>query len=160
MGAEVSDIPQGRGWWGHGSSFRSLPMVIRAGVLVAVASVALTACSGGSSLSSSTTDPSLAIAAAPSNTTATAPPPTAPPTTIPPPPPTTTTPPTTIPPSPPTTTTPPAPVASSCSPLSNGGNCYEPGEYCRNSDHGVSGVAGDGKSIMCEDNNGWRWEPT
>jgi hypothetical protein len=23
----------------------------------------------------------------------------------------------------------------------------------------VSGVAGDGEAIKCEDNNGWRWEP-
>jgi hypothetical protein len=27
------------------------------------------------------------------------------------------------------------------------------------SDHGVTGVAGDGKTIKCEDNEGWRWEP-
>jgi len=47
----------------------------------------------------------------------------------------------------------------SCYPLTNGGNCYEPGEYCRNSDHGVYGVAGNGKSIVCAYNNGWRWEP-
>ena len=52
-----------------------------------------------------------------------------------------------------------ASAAPSCYPLTNGGNCYEPGEYCRNSDHGVTGVAGDGKAIKCEDNNGWRWEP-
>lgn len=52
-----------------------------------------------------------------------------------------------------------APAAPSCYPLTNGGNCYEPGEFCRNSDHGATGVAGDGKSIQCEDNNGWRWEP-
>ncbi len=43
--------------------------------------------------------------------------------------------------------------------MTNGGNCYEPGEYCRKSDHGASGVAGDGEKIICEDNNGWRWEP-
>ena len=61
---------------------------------------------------------------------------------------------------------PPAPATSaavpppaSCSPLTNGGHCYEPGEYCRNSDHGMYGVAGDGEKIACEDNNGWRWEP-
>ena len=56
----------------------------------------------------------------------------------------------------------PAPASSTpsgCYPLSNEGTCYEPGEYCRNSDHGASGVAGDGKSIICEDNDGWRWEP-
>jgi hypothetical protein len=23
----------------------------------------------------------------------------------------------------------------------------------------VSGVAGDGEHIICEDNDGWRWEP-
>jgi len=51
------------------------------------------------------------------------------------------------------------PPPASCSPLTNGGHCYEPGEYCRNSDHGMYGVAGDGEKIACEDNNGWRWEP-
>jgi hypothetical protein len=55
----------------------------------------------------------------------------------------------------------PSPPASaaSCYPLSNEGTCYEPGEFCRDSDHGVTGVAGDGEKIICEDNNGWRWEP-
>jgi hypothetical protein len=88
-------------------------------------------------------------------------PPTAPPTTIPPT--TTTVPPTTIPPTTvPPTTTPPAPAAtptSACTPLSNEGTCYEPGEYCRATDHGASGTAGDGEAITCADNNGWRWEP-
>lgn len=51
------------------------------------------------------------------------------------------------------------PPQTSCTPLTNGGNCYEPGEYCRNSDHGSSGVAGNGENITCVDNNGWRWEP-
>ncbi len=59
---------------------------------------------------------------------------------------------------------PPAPApthaaAAACHPLTNGGNCYEPGEFCRNVDHGASGVAGDGKAITCANNNGWRWEP-
>jgi hypothetical protein len=58
---------------------------------------------------------------------------------------------------------PPAPPAStaraSCYPLSNEGTCYQPGEFCRNADHGKTGVAGDGKAIKCEDNDGWRWEP-
>lgn len=57
----------------------------------------------------------------------------------------------------------PAPPASTtpagCYPLSNEGTCYEPGEYCRTADHDTSGVAGDGEAIVCEDNNGWRWEP-
>jgi cytoskeletal protein RodZ len=47
----------------------------------------------------------------------------------------------------------------SCSPLSDENTCYEPGEYCRESDAGTSGIAGDGKSITCENNNGLRWEP-
>jgi hypothetical protein len=60
----------------------------------------------------------------------------------------------------PATTSPAAPPpAASCYPLSNEGTCYEPGEYCRDDDHGASGVAGDGKQITCEDNDGWRWEP-
>lgn len=58
---------------------------------------------------------------------------------------------------------PPAPSVSAapagCHPLSNEGTCYRPGEYCRDSDHGVHGVAGNGEAIVCEDNDGWRWEP-
>jgi Bacterial Ig-like domain (group 3) len=53
---------------------------------------------------------------------------------------------------------PPAPPAA-CHPRSSAGNCYEPGEYCSDADHGLTGVAGDGETIKCEDNNGWRWEP-
>lgn len=87
----------------------------------------------------------------PITTTIEAPPPVT--TTTRPPPPVTTT---TSPPLPPPTTA--APV--SCTPLTDGGNCYEPGEFCRNDDHGVTGRAGDGETITCEDNNGWRWEPT
>jgi hypothetical protein len=61
-------------------------------------------------------------------------------------------------------TSPPAPApapptAASCYPLSDEGTCYEPGEFCRDSDHGATGVAGDGERIECEDNDGWRWEP-
>jgi hypothetical protein len=57
------------------------------------------------------------------------------------------------------TAPPAAATPAGCYPLSNGGTCYEPGEYCRNADHGVSGMAGDGEAITCEYNNGWRWEP-
>ena len=53
-----------------------------------------------------------------------------------------------------------AATSAGCSPLSDEGTCYEPGEYCRDADHGTSGVAGDGKAITCEDNDGWRWEPS
>ena len=56
-------------------------------------------------------------------------------------------------------TSPAAPPPASCYPTTNSGHCYEPGEYCRNSDHGRSGVAGNGEKIICEYKNGWRWEP-
>jgi hypothetical protein len=46
-----------------------------------------------------------------------------------------------------------------CYPLSDEGTCYEPGEYCRDDDEGMTGVAGDGESIICEYNDGLRWEP-
>lgn len=62
---------------------------------------------------------------------------------------------------PPTPVAAPAqPAPASCHPLTNAGNCYEPGEFCRKADHGTSGVAGDGKAITCEYNDGWRWEPS
>ena len=61
-----------------------------------------------------------------------------------------------------TTAAPPSPTASKppadCSPLTSAGKCYEPGEFCRESDHGMSGVAGDGEAIKCIDKDGWRWE--
>jgi hypothetical protein len=63
-------------------------------------------------------------------------------------------------------TTPPAVAPSTsaapagCHPLTNSGKCYEPGEFCRAADHGTSGVAGDGEAITCENNDGWRWEPS
>ena len=47
-----------------------------------------------------------------------------------------------------------------CYPTSDEGTCYQPGEYCRDDDHGTSGVAGNGEAITCEDNDGWRWEPS
>jgi hypothetical protein len=59
----------------------------------------------------------------------------------------------------PAQSTPSSTSTSSCYPTASTGNCYEPGEYCSDADHGMSGVAGDGKSITCEDNDGWRWEP-
>jgi hypothetical protein len=55
---------------------------------------------------------------------------------------------------------PPPPSRTACYPTTSSGNCYEPGEYCPNDDHGVSGVAGDGEAITCEYNDGWRWEPS
>ena len=61
---------------------------------------------------------------------------------------------------PPPAASPPAASPVGCYPLSDEGTCYEPGEYCRDSDQRMTGVAGDGKSIICEDNDGLRWEPT
>jgi cytoskeletal protein RodZ len=52
------------------------------------------------------------------------------------------------------------PAQPSCYPLTSSGNCYEAGEYCPKADHGSSGIAGNGESITCEDNDGWRWEPS
>jgi hypothetical protein len=53
----------------------------------------------------------------------------------------------------------PTSTPTSCYPKTSSSNCYEPGEYCSSADHGMSGVAGDGEAIVCENNNGWRWEP-
>jgi cardiolipin synthase A/B len=48
---------------------------------------------------------------------------------------------------------------SGCYPITDEGGCYMPGEYCRGDDHGVTGRAGNGEAIVCEDKNGWYWEP-
>jgi hypothetical protein len=53
----------------------------------------------------------------------------------------------------------PPPPPPACYPRSSKGTCYEPGEYCPDADHGLTGVAGDGEKIICENNDGWRWEP-
>lgn len=71
--------------------------------------------------------------------------------------------PTAAPPAPPPAAPPAAapapPPQKSCYPLTNAGNCYQPGEFCRTSDHGVIGQTADGRRIQCLYNNGWRWEP-
>ena len=54
---------------------------------------------------------------------------------------------------------PAAPRSAACSPIDDEGGCYEPGEYCRDDDHGVTGRAGDGDAITCEYDDGWYWEP-
>lgn len=51
----------------------------------------------------------------------------------------------------------PQPAPAGCHPLSSSGNCYEPGEYCPHADQGMRGVAGDGKTIICEEDHGLRW---
>jgi hypothetical protein len=53
-----------------------------------------------------------------------------------------------------------APAPAACHPVTSGGNCYRAGEFCRESDHGASGIAGNGAVIRCEPSGGrWRWEP-
>jgi hypothetical protein len=68
-------------------------------------------------------------------------------------------PPTQAPPPPPPATQAAPAAPATCTPKTSAGNCYEPGEFCRTGDRGTTGVAGDGKAIKCEDNDGWRWEP-
>jgi cardiolipin synthase A/B len=74
-------------------------------------------------------------------------------------PPATTKPPTSPPPPPPPP--PSSPTTSGCYPIDDEGGCYEPGEYCRDNDHGSTGRSGNGQTIICEDKNGtWYWEST
>lgn len=53
----------------------------------------------------------------------------------------------------------PSAASARCRPLTDSGRCYEPGEFCRHSDAGKRGIAGDGKKIVCRNNDGLRWEP-
>lgn len=54
---------------------------------------------------------------------------------------------------------PPAPASGGCHPKAPSGNCYEPGEFCPAADAGMSGVAGDGKTITCKLVSGrYHWE--
>ena len=57
------------------------------------------------------------------------------------------------------TTFPVAALLASCYPTASSGNCYQPGQICPSSYYGATGVAEDGTTIICQDNNGWRWEP-
>jgi len=58
----------------------------------------------------------------------------------------------------------PAPVrttaAAGCYPKTPSGGCYEPGEFCSKAEHGETGVAGDGRTIVCRDIGYtiWHWE--
>lgn len=61
-------------------------------------------------------------------------------------------------PAPPAPAAPPSAAPAGCYPLTSGGSCYQPGEYCRDADHGMTGQTADGEPITCEDNDGWRWE--
>ncbi|MER6357945.1 hypothetical protein ABT186_40720 [Streptomyces sp. NPDC001634] len=45
-----------------------------------------------------------------------------------------------------------------CSIVSNSGNCYEAGQFCRSSDHGAVTTDAAGASIKCNyRSNAWRW---
>ena len=53
-------------------------------------------------------------------------------------------------------------AATGCYPKTPSGGCYEPGEFCSKAEHGETGVAGDGKTIVCRDIGYtiWHWEAT
>ncbi len=63
------------------------------------------------------------------------------------------------PPSPAPVTSTSAPAPSGCFPKASTGNCYQPGEFCPHADAGMHGIDGSGNPIICEDNDGLRWEP-
>ncbi|MEU1301782.1 hypothetical protein [Streptomyces shenzhenensis] len=45
-----------------------------------------------------------------------------------------------------------------CSIVSNSGNCYSAGQFCRNSDHGAITTTAGGARIKCTySSNAWRW---
>ena len=48
---------------------------------------------------------------------------------------------------------------ASCSPKTSSGGCYAPGEFCPTADHDTKGTTSDGEAIVCQNKNGWRWEP-
>ena len=59
----------------------------------------------------------------------------------------------------PSSKSPAASPTTSCHPTTAKGHCYEPGEYCRKSDLGKSGLAGDGAKITCKYSDGrYRWQ--
>ncbi|MGW0816225.1 hypothetical protein ACWD00_23680 [Streptomyces viridiviolaceus] len=48
--------------------------------------------------------------------------------------------------------------SETCSIVSNAGNCYQAGQYCRNSDHGATTTTASGTRIICTyRSNAWRW---
>ena len=59
---------------------------------------------------------------------------------------------------PPSSAAVPAPSpAASCYPLTSSKKCYVPGQFCSNADPGKSGIDGNGRKIVCKNQNGWRW---
>ena len=61
-------------------------------------------------------------------------------------------------PRPPHSSPPTSPPPAGCYPRASTGNCYRAGEYCPEADHGMHGIDANGNPIICEDNDGWRWE--
>ncbi|MCX5195495.1 hypothetical protein OOK31_16550 [Streptomyces sp. NBC_00249] len=58
----------------------------------------------------------------------------------------------------PTTEAPAEPAKADCEIVSNAGNCYNAGQYCRNADVGRSTHAGNGRMIHCrQDGSKARW---
>ncbi|MEU8487558.1 hypothetical protein [Streptomyces sp. NPDC048641] len=50
-------------------------------------------------------------------------------------------------------------TTGTCSIVSNSGNCYSAGQFCRNSDHGALTTNEGGTSIKCVySSNAWRWK--
>ncbi|MEV5842014.1 hypothetical protein AB0M32_08565 [Streptomyces sp. NPDC051985] len=48
--------------------------------------------------------------------------------------------------------------AGTCTIVSNAGNCYSAGQFCRNSDHGAVTTTAGGVKIECAySSNAWRW---
>ncbi|MFF7974718.1 hypothetical protein [Streptomyces sp. NPDC007905] len=48
--------------------------------------------------------------------------------------------------------------SGTCSIVSNAGNCYQAGQFCRNSDHGALTTTASGARIRCAYSaNAWRW---
>ncbi|MGW6291122.1 hypothetical protein [Streptomyces sp. NPDC055058] len=49
-------------------------------------------------------------------------------------------------------------ASGTCSIVSNAGNCYQAGQFCRNSDHGATTTTASGARITCSyRSNAWRW---
>ena len=63
------------------------------------------------------------------------------------------------PPAPPTTAPAPPPQPAAAIPLSQQRQLLRAGRVLPRKRRGMTGVAGDGETIICEDNNGLRWEP-
>ncbi|MFE9393519.1 hypothetical protein [Streptomyces sp. NPDC006784] len=49
--------------------------------------------------------------------------------------------------------------SGTCSIVSNSGNCYSAGQYCRNGDHGATTSTASGRTLKCTSSRSgsWRW---